>query len=199
MLKRFLFLCSILLFIPLSTFAISLSDIRSNEDRYIYQGGNTYFDWQSAKVVRNEPPFYEIECVSYTYKAESPVIAEVQMRFLYDYNRSELSLYNETKAEPSRYQMDRQTEIFKVARAKQKEDCGIWVTLEKAQVYQKDGTYLGGEECATEKTKVKYNTLVAGMADAAFRKCFNVPFFFSQIGAEQEVDLQLLVAKRRAS
>lgn len=199
MLKKFLLLFSVLLLVPFSTFAISLSDIRSNEDRYIYQGINTYLDFQSVRMIRNEHPFYETECLIYAYKADADTIIEFQTRFLYDYNRSEFSLYNETKAEPSRYQMDRQTEIFKVARAKQKKDCGISATVEKVQFYQADGRYLGKDESGVETTKIAYNIPFASAADTAFRKCFGVPFLFSQIETEKEVDMELLFAKRRAS
>lgn len=90
--KKILFILLAIICIPVSSFAISLSTLQNNPEKYLkisedYEYEH-YLDLGSVKSIRYSPPYYTISANTYTVDYESNLIFSDSNIYNYDYNYS---------------------------------------------------------------------------------------------------------------
>ena len=90
--KKLFLLLTIFSLFTISTFAISLDELRNSPERYkhIYadQTLDGYVEMPSINVTRYNPPYYIINATIYTVQYKTNTIGKTDTTFFYDYNRS---------------------------------------------------------------------------------------------------------------
>lgn len=90
--KKILIILLAILCIPVSTFAITLSTLQNNPDRYLKVDEDStaamYLDTYSVKSIRYSPPYYTLSAKTYFVLYPYDYISLCTQTFNYDYNYS---------------------------------------------------------------------------------------------------------------
>ena len=90
--KKILIILLAILCIPISGFAMSLSTLENNPNRYLKVDEDSvnavYLDTYSVKSIRYSPPYYTLSAQTYYVNYEYCMIASNSVIFNYDYNHS---------------------------------------------------------------------------------------------------------------
>lgn len=90
--KKILIILFAILCIPLSSYAITLSTLHNNQDRYLKvdedSTGAMYLDTYSVKSIRYSPPYYTLSAKTYFVLYPYDYIILCTQTFNYDYNYS---------------------------------------------------------------------------------------------------------------
>ncbi|SDA39155.1 hypothetical protein SAMN02910343_00245 [Dialister histaminiformans] len=90
--KKIMIILLAILCIPVSSFAISLSTLENNPNRYLKVDEDSvnamYLDTYSVKSIRYAPPYYTLSAQTYYVNYKYCMIASNSVIFNYDYNHS---------------------------------------------------------------------------------------------------------------
>lgn len=171
MIKRVLAIFSLLVLLPLSGFAISISEIQNNPSRYIKTSDENdmamYVDINSIKSLRVVFPYYTAQAKVYSIFYNGPSIGETTYTINYDYNRSAAFLNAVLlKNYPNMTQEQRSRILFdEVIR-----DCGISLHYSSMPVYALNGTYL--KQINVPAPKTYFNSPNYKTANFIFKQCY---------------------------
>ncbi len=141
--KKLLALSAALFLTPLSTLAISLSDIQSNPDQYVLVSQDSesacYVDSYSIDSIRYEPPYYAMNGTVYLVLYSSNSILRYTVTETYDYNRCSKSLYvAERKAHPNASKQY----IFDLMLKEMQMNNGLTSYTQSTDIWDLDGNFL---------------------------------------------------------
>lgn len=176
------------LIIPISTFAISVSDIQNNPNRYKYisqcADGAVYLDLDSVSSQRYSPPFYTLAADSYTVVYTKNCIIGAKFIFNYDYNHGrmtaiknaldEMRKNNKIEIRNNKEYMSDDTyeEIKNRVNSQMKIDTGVRALVAHTTVWNLDGKYINARDSNNEMS-AGYNTIPYYLAEEAFHKYYN--------------------------
>ena len=90
--KKIMIILLAILCIPVSSFAISLSTLENNPNRYVKVSENSevaeYLDTYSVKSIRYVPPYYTLSATTYWVRYTHNDILTISDLYNYDYNYS---------------------------------------------------------------------------------------------------------------
>ena len=172
--KKFLSALLLATMIPLSTFAISLSDLQS-PDKYKIVTERTddtiYIDETTIQSIRYAPPYYTIQCVYYIAAYSDDMIFEIHSVFDYNYNRSSSELLGIVLGYSTSEEIDKNLvkECMK--------DSGMQFGITSVKCYKLDGTFSENLSSSSHKN-CEPNSAPYLVANYVFKKCYNEAFAF---------------------
>ena len=173
------------LLFPLTTWAISLSDLENNPDQYHKVGESNaqavYVDKNSLQSIRYSPPYYTLSARSYFVNYTDCTIIELNSLVNYDYNRSLEGITNLIAArhardnDPSKNNKEtyKQEAIQEIT-----SNNGLTSSDKILNVYTFDGdiSMHGSDSFVTNGSPVKYGTGEYRVAEYMFFAYYNQHF-----------------------
>ena len=161
---------------PLSTFAISLSEIQDNPQKYIkvVEDANAafYVDVDSIKSLRYSPPYYTLQCSMLLVAYDANRILDFTETFNYDLKKSPGTRYRTYETSNSAYTEE---QILKMAWNDAKNDCGVIFSSAAGNFYDFDGAFLReSPPLRAEKAELGSNIYIC--ADFMFNKYYGIDF-----------------------
>lgn len=175
--KRFLLLVIIQLLYIQAAFAMSLTELQSEPDRYINyreaQSSTLYVDLNSIQSLRNAHPYYTLKAKIYFVSYASDSIIEVSETYNYNYNQSFDSLVNKVLQLYPTYSDDKIADwILKEA----EKNSGITIGSTSIKCYNLDGKYLNAGKPAYTKN-VEFFTNKFFVANFIYNKYYAMKFW----------------------
>ena len=179
--KKILIILLAILCIPISGFAMSLSTIQNNPDRYLKVDEDAvcamYLDTYSVKSIRYNPPYYALSANTYFVVYPRNYIGLCSQTFNYDYNYSmnstidrivsDMNLNGET--------LDDDVVISRTEAALQV-NSGIIYTMTPLAVWKFNGQLLEKLDSKTISDDVNYAERPYRMAQAVFKTYYKQNF-----------------------
>lgn len=178
MMKKILAFLVALIVIPVSTFAISLSELQNNPDQYKSMGETSvmtgYLDMSSIESLRYSPPYYTIKCDAFFVDYNMNIITESSMIFNYDYN---YSMHSTIKRIASDIRSNNEVIDKSLAQnrinAQMAENDGITVSTTHETLWKLNGEFFTETDLTPESIPAKYNTVLFYIAEEVFHKYYN--------------------------
>lgn len=174
--KKFLSALLISTMIPLSTLAVSLSELQ-NSDRYEKISerpyDTIYVEKDTIQSVRYAPPYYTIKCVYYVADFAGDLIFEMPSVFNYNYNRNKQHIFNKVMSTTT-------GNIDKALAQEAMIDSGMHYEMDNVKSYKMDGTFytdLNNFNSYSPKN-CEPNSAPYDVANYLFKKCYNETFGF---------------------
>ena len=184
MIKKIIMLCFAILCIPLSSMAVSLSELQSNPNRYKQIGKDSsnfgYTDTTSIKSIRYSHPFYTLHVTEYIVDYEKNLIREFLAIYNYDYGRSYSSLDKTIRLNKNTADIDVLNAVWKQARIYS----GIRSSHLPLKTYSFEGALIDStpqKEPFPESTTVPFMTIEYARADFAFVRFYAAPFWLGKM------------------
>lgn len=174
--KKLIVLLFVLLSIPLSCSAISLSELQSNSERYKNiaetPNGGLYIDTNSIKSLRYTPPYYTMQAKSYITLYNISVILEDTVTYNYDYTRSfDYLIKKVNKENPSMPNQEKEKLLLHEVTI----NCGINSSFIDRSSYKFTGEFITAIENEYDK-KINYRSGSFAAANYIFKKVYNQDF-----------------------
>lgn len=179
--KKFLIILLAILCIPISSYAISLSTIQNNPERYLKVDEDAicamYLDTYSVKSIRYSPPYYTLSAKTYFVLYPRNCIGLFSQTFNYDYNYSLHSTINRVISDMNQNgeTLDNDVVISRADAALQ-ENSGITYSMTNLASWTFDGQLLKKSESKTISDDATYAERPYWMAQAVFKTYYNQDF-----------------------
>lgn len=173
--KKLLFALLLTTMVPLSTFAVSLSELQTNTNRYtkVFEEYNytVYVEDNTIQSLRYAPPYYTIKCTYYIAGYSSNYIFEIPSTFNYNYNRNKNHIFSTVIKSSTSDQIDKNLVNEAMINS------GMQYGLTTYKYYNLAGDYLG--DANSNKTgNCEPNSAPYAVANYLFEKCYNEKFAF---------------------
>lgn len=178
--KRLLAITAALLLAPITTLAISISELTSNPDQYkqIHEDGDyiTYIDSNSIESLRYSPPYYTMRCTYYMASYNRDVIYGGTITVDYDYARSMKTLVGKIASEDKRNGItETTTQIMDKFNAEKFKDDGMRISLTNTRSWNIAGDFIGDISPSYGETH-EYGTRIGIVASHLFDQYYNELF-----------------------
>lgn len=175
--KKFLIALFLLLIMPFPAFAISLTELQSNPDRYIVYAETPletiYIDINSIKSIRYAPPYYTMQAKIFFVAYDLKFILEEESSYNYNYNRSfETLIKKQSQLNPS----GNVNQIIGLAKYEAEKDSGIIISNLTKNIYDFNGTYFNSGN-PRYGIKAEFLSNVYRMANFIFKKYYSIQFW----------------------
>ena len=197
--KKILIMLLAILWIPVSSFAMSLSTLENNPNRYIeiseLQGMTVYLDSDSIQSLVYNPPYYRMKITTYNVINNLNMIYSISWVFDYDYYYSAKSTSDRILAEMSENNEPMNKDMFsEKLEHNLREQTGIEVTMDPLAVWTTRGqlishnrkyirnaineffTIYGMENIYDRKIPIEYDTVGFYVAQKLFHSYYNQYF-----------------------
>ena len=179
--KKILIILLAILCIPVSTFAITLSTLQNNPDRYLKVDEDStaamYLDTYSVKSIRYSPPYYTLSAKTYFVLYPYDYISLCTQTFNYDYNYSMHSTLTRTVSDMNQNgeTLDDDVIISRAQTAVQ-ENSGITYSMTYLASWKFNGQLLKEPDHGTISDDAAYPERPYWMAQAVFKTYYNQDF-----------------------
>lgn len=182
--KRLLAALIPLTFAPVCAFAISLSELQDNSQKYVKIDEDIYsahyINTESIKSLREASPYYTLQADIYTILYSSRSILQETSVFNYDYTRSFKSINEKLEKE---FALKGSKELlYSKAYSNAlwdefQKNSGIVASDSTTEVYSFDGIYRGSLPASSFDYKVDWATACGSYANFVFYKHLGIYFF----------------------
>ena len=180
MIKMLLNACCIALLIPFSVLAISINEIQDNPTKFVPIHStpviSIYVNADSLKVVRYNPPFYNIEGTYYFVDFQSQMIIESTVAINYDYSKSFDARYRDAFAANPYAEQDYLRDIIV---SQLEADSGLVAGDEYAQCFDFSGTLIIPKEKVKSRfglSPIPFDNMLWYIGNYFFYKCYDINF-----------------------
>ena len=174
--KRLLTALTPLVLAPLSAFAISLSEIQDNPQKYVRISEDahaaSYMDVGTIKSIRYNPPYYTLQCRVILISYNSNRIMDFTNTFNYDYSKNLETRYLAYRSSHPSYTPDQR---FDLAMADVEKESGVTFNTSNRSIYNFDGKFLY-DSPQTSAKKAMFGSNVYICADLVFKKYYGIDF-----------------------
>lgn len=180
--KKILIILFAILCIPISGFAISLSTLENNPNRYVKVAENSeaaeYLDTYSVKSIRYVPPYYTLSATFYLVRYTHNDILVNSSIYNYDYNYSSKTII--TKVIADMKLNDEPLDYSKIATRAENllsENSGIEVNDTFLSAWKLNGKLITNSSLgSSDSDKVNYGTFGYLSAQAVFKTYYKQNF-----------------------
>lgn len=179
--KKILIILLAILCIPLSSYAITLSTLHNNPDRYLKVDEDStaamYLDTYSVKSIRYSPPYYTLSAKTYFVLYPYDYISLCTQTFNYDYNYS--MHYTLTRIVSDMNQNGEMLDddvIISRAQTAVQENSGITYSMTYLASWKFNGQLLKDSAHETISDDAAYPERPYWMAQAVFKTYYNQDF-----------------------
>lgn len=174
--KRLLTALISLTLVPLSAFAISLSEIQTSPQQYIKisedANAASFMDIDSIKSIRYSPPYCTLQCRILLVSYNRSQIWDCNTTFNYDYDKNFETRFNAHRAtNPS----STISQLFDLTLTDLEKDSGVIYSVNNGIIFNFDGIILR-DVSPTYAEKVPYNSRIYACADFGFKNCYGINF-----------------------
>lgn len=162
---------------PVTSLAISLSEITGNPDQYMKVWRNetveVYWDTSSIESIRYDPPYYTLRTKTYVVTYNLSEIIEQTATFNYNYNQCSTKLISELiKMYPSD---TFNTRMNRLATLKES-NSGVTYNLTDSKVWSFDGDYKDDSLYPVYDINAEYNSSYYWISSFMFARYYQEPF-----------------------
>ena len=177
--KKIMIILLAILCIPLSSFAMSLSTLENNPQRYIKISENynsaVYTDTGSIKSIRYSPPYYTLSANTYYVVYKLNIVFACSEIYNYDYNYSTESTMKRIISDM--YDNDEQPDedtVCSRTEAAQRENSGIERTGTCTGIWKLNGQPIKKSvPSSSTNSPVTYHTVGYDIAESIFKTYYN--------------------------
>lgn len=180
--KKFLIILLAILCIPISSYAISLSTLENNPERYlkIYENPicSLYLDTYSVKSVHYSPPYYTLKAKTFNVLYYSNRIYVYFENYNYDYSYSPQSTRKRIISEMNQCGETLDENVIKTRLNNAlKENCGIYSVYDSGEIYTLEGKLTAKfDDMEPIYNDITYNTSNYYKANAVFKTYYKQDF-----------------------
>lgn len=180
--KKILIILLAILCIPISSYAISLSTLENNPNRYVKVAEDSeaaeYLDTYSVKSIRYVPPYYTLSATTYLVRYTHNHILTISNLFNYDYNYSMRSTIDKVISEMNQNDESLDSEEF-LTRVENslRENSGINANTTILSVWRLNGRLITNfSNSPSTSSEINYGSFGYLTAQAIFKTYYSQNF-----------------------